>query len=71
MNLEQLIERAAELLPAGWSIRIEVENGAAWVEAIRPDESTVHMDDGETDLVEMVNAAINLAHIQTPNQPTP
>ena len=61
MTLEQALEHAAARLPDGWQIRIEIENGAGWVEAIRPDQSTVMMDDTESDLVEMVLAALRLA----------
>lgn len=69
MNLEQAVEYAAEKLPDGWSIRIEVENGASWVEANRPDGRTIQIDVGDSDLVEQVIAAVNVARIETTDLP--
>ena len=57
MSLEQLIDDAAENLPEGWSIRIEVENGCGEVIAERPDGSTVMMADGESDICEQFRNA--------------
>jgi len=62
MTLEQAIEHAAEYLPEDWSITLQVERGAGWVEVIRPDKSTVLMDDGEYDLVDQVANGCRLAH---------
>lgn len=62
MNLEQALEHAAEHLPDGWQIKIEVEKGAGWVTAIRPDETEVGMSDAEDDFSDQVVNAIRLAH---------
>ena len=62
MNLEQSIEHAAEYLPEGWTIILQIERSAGWVEVIRPDKSTVLMDDGECDLVDQVVNGCRLAH---------
>ncbi len=62
MNLEQAIDHAAEHLPDGWEIRISIERGAGYAEAIRPDFSEVGMDTGDLDLAEQVLEAVRLAH---------
>jgi hypothetical protein len=49
VTLEKAIDRAAEVLPDGWRLRIDVERGAATVSIIRPDGSEVFCsDDGES-----------------------
>lgn len=60
-SLEQAIERAAEVLPDGYAVILQVEKGAGWVELERGDMSRVKMGWGETDLVEQVMDAISLA----------
>jgi len=62
MTLEKALEHAAEHLPEGWTVHISVENGAGWVEAERPDGTTVDMYEDETDLEEQVRNAVRLAH---------
>ncbi|MDE2102940.1 MAG: hypothetical protein KGL39_37195, partial [Patescibacteria group bacterium] len=62
MSIEQLIDEAAESLPQGWSIRIEVENGCGEVITERPDGSTVFMADGESDIREQFRSARRLIH---------
>jgi hypothetical protein len=61
LTLEQAIERAAEVLPEGWSVAVHVENGSAWVEAERPDGEAVHIDNGNLCLTELVCHAVRLA----------
>ena len=61
MTLEQVIECAAMTLPEGWRVRLEVEEGAAWVKAIRPDDTEVDINSDEADLTELVRLAIGLA----------
>lgn len=60
-TLESAIECAAEHLPTGWKIRIDIENGYGGTTAIRPDESEVSMDTGDTCLDEQVSNALRLA----------
>jgi hypothetical protein len=69
MNLEQMIECAAMTLPEGWRVRIEVEHGAAWVKAVKPDGTDVDIDSDEHDLAGHVRLAIGLAHDE--NKVTP
>ncbi len=58
MTLEQRIEDAAERLPEGWSITIEVENGAASITVNRPDGTAAHIDDDERDIAELFSCAV-------------
>ena len=60
-DLTKAIEYAAEFLPEGWRVRMEVENGSASVTAIRPDGTEVDMHDDESDLEKMVADAVRLA----------
>ena len=66
-TLEQEIERAAKLLPEGWMIRLVVENGYGGVTAIRPDGTTVAMNDGELVVCEQFVAALQLAFDEAAN----
>lgn len=61
VSIESAIEFAATKLPSGWSVRIEVEKGSAWVEAIRPDGTKVDIVDDEYDLEQLVGEAVRLA----------
>lgn len=61
LDLDQEIEKAAEHLPDGWAIRIEVEKGYGGVVAIRPDGYEVAIEDGELDITEQFRAALQLA----------
>jgi hypothetical protein len=58
MTLEQRIEDAAGILPEGWSITIEVENGAASIVVHRPDGTVAHIDDDERDISELFSCAV-------------
>ncbi len=55
------IEHAAEHLPDGWEIRIEVEQGSALVRVIRPDKTDIIIDDGESDICECFRDACIVA----------
>lgn len=61
-SLNDELDYAAEHLPEGWSIRIDVERGVGSVTAIRPDGTEVDMHDGESDLSEQFRTAIRLAY---------
>jgi hypothetical protein len=56
-TLEQLIEAAAEHLPDGWEIRIEVQHEYGEVIVTRPDGTEVQMQDGESDIREQFKNA--------------
>ena len=60
MSLENLINDAAEVLPEGWIVRIEVEKGAGWVKVIRPDGTEVEIEDDECDMAEMFQDAVGM-----------
>lgn len=51
-SLEQLIEAAAEKLPEGWTVAIEVQKGYGEVMVTRPDGTGVGMSDGEMTISE-------------------
>ena len=61
MTLEQMIERAQETMPCGYTIRLEVVTGAAFVELERPDGTIAHLDDGEMDVAELFSIGEKLA----------
>lgn len=56
-TLEQLIGAAAEHLPDGWEIRIEVQHEYGEVIVTRPDGTEVPMQDGESDIREQFKNA--------------
>ncbi len=51
-------------LPEGWVINLCMENGAAWVEAIKPSGYTIDIDRGDLSLVEQIDEALRLANDQ-------
>lgn len=63
MNLSEAVEFAAEHLPEGWRISVQVEYGAAWV-VLRDDYGMSRdelADDCETTLAETVVKAVKIA----------
>jgi hypothetical protein len=48
-------------LPECWVINLCMENGAAWVEAIKPSGYTIDIDRGDLSLVEQIDEALRLA----------
>lgn len=48
-------------LPEGWVINLCMENGAAWVEAIKPTGYTIEIDRADLSLVEQIGEAMRLA----------
>jgi len=60
-TIENAIEEAARDLPKGWKIVLSMERGAAWVEAVRPDESVVPIDPCDGDLYDCIRDAGRLA----------
>jgi hypothetical protein len=66
MNLAEQIEIAARDLPAGYIINLGMENGAAWVELLRPDNTMEYgladtIDGGDRTLAEQIEYAVKLA----------
>jgi hypothetical protein len=61
MRIDDLLEMAARDLPKGWSVRIEVENGAAWVKTIAPDGIEYDIDSDEAEIADLVRDAIEVA----------
>jgi hypothetical protein len=59
-SLEQLIDSAAENLPAEWEIRIDVQREYGEVIVTRPDGSECPMADGENDMREQFRDALCL-----------
>lgn len=79
-QLEQAQSRVAELdaesvqavankvcgeLPEGWVISLCMENGAAWVEAIKPSGYTIDIDRGDMSMVEQIDEALRVADERT------
>lgn len=64
-TLEELIELAAETLPEGWMTEVHAESCSGFVKAIRPDQTEVIMDDGESDITEQFRNAMILADEET------
>jgi len=62
LSVDKVIEHVLEHLPEGWAVHITVKYGDASVRAERPDGTTVHMHDDESDFEEQVRAAVRLAH---------
>jgi len=61
MRIDDLLEMAARDLPQGWSVRIEVQRGAAWVKAVAPDGVEYEIDSDEADIADLVRDAIEVA----------
>lgn len=55
------IEDAARTLPKGYVVRIDVENGAGTVKLVRPDDSQMVVDDGESTIAEQFRDACVIA----------
>lgn len=54
-------ERACTMLPYGWTIRIELENGAGYASLYNPRDARVSIEYGDDDLAEQVRKAIEVA----------
>src|SRR5690606_25429804 len=63
---ERQIQRAAQHLPEGWRITVEVEKDAGWVDAFNPDGSRIEID-WIGSLAEQIEHAIDTA-MQEANQ---
>lgn len=61
MRIDDLLESISGRLPAGWSVRCEVENGAAWVEARGPDGIRHTIDSDEADIERQMEEATVMA----------
>jgi hypothetical protein len=61
MRIDDLLEMAARDLPEGWSVRIEVERGAAWVKTVAPDGVEYDIDSDEAEIADLVRDAIEVA----------
>ena len=62
MRIEDLLEMAARDLPEGWSVRLEVERGAAWVKAVAPDGVEFEIDSDEAEIADLMRVAIEVAN---------
>tara|TARA_Y100000815_G_scaffold220286_1_gene206199 strand:- start:454 stop:933 length:480 start_codon:yes stop_codon:yes gene_type:complete len=67
---EQQIQRACGSLPDGWTIRIELENGAGYAVLYNPQGGTTDLDTAGESIAEQVSAATDFA-IATANGETP
>lgn len=61
---ERQIQRAAQHLPEGWRITVEVEKDAGWVDAFNPDGSRIEID-WTGSLAEQIEQAIDAAMQET------
>ncbi|SFQ70526.1 hypothetical protein SAMN05216578_102287 [Halopseudomonas formosensis] len=57
---ERQIQRAAQHLPEGWRITVEVEKDAGWIDAFNPDGSRIEID-WIGSLAEQIEQAIDTA----------
>lgn len=58
---EQQIQRACGSLPEGWTIQIELENGAGYAVLYNPQGSTTDFDTAGESIAEQVSAATDFA----------
>ena len=65
MDLDEGVELAAEDLPDGYIINLGMENGAAWVELIRPDSKEFgfadDIDGADRTLADQIKCAVDIA----------
>lgn len=65
MELDEAVELAAKDLPDGYIINLGMENGAAWVELIRPDSKEFgfadDIDGADRTLAEQIKYAVDIA----------
>jgi len=65
MELNEAVELAAKDLPDGYIINLGMENGAAWVELIRPDSKEFgfadNVDGADRTLAEQIKYAVDIA----------
>lgn len=57
----EAINKAAECLPEGYQLKICIEQGAAWIELLRPDGETTSFIDCDG-LIDEINTAIKFAN---------
>lgn len=55
-------EVCGELPEGGWVINLCMENGAAWVEAIKPSGYTIDIDRSDISLAEQIGEAVRIAN---------
>lgn len=60
-SLQAIANKVCGELPGGWVINLCMENGAAWVEAIKPSGYTIDIDRADLSLVEQIGEAMRLA----------
>ncbi|MAF06194.1 hypothetical protein [Herbaspirillum sp.] len=62
LSVDQAIEEAAESLPEGYVIEVNVESGAAWVNTYGPDGSDIELPECvDGTLAEQIQSAIEHA----------
>ena len=64
-SLDELLNNAAENLPEGWQIKIEVEKDSGSITAIRPNGSEVDMYDPDEEMEDQFWAALILAGFES------
>jgi len=60
-SLQAVANKVCGELPEGWVINLCMENGAAWVEAIKPSGYTIEIDGADLTLENQVMEALNQA----------
>ncbi len=60
-SLQAIANKICGEAPEGWVINLCMENGAAWVEAIKPSGFTIDIDGGDQTLAEQLNEALCIA----------
>src|SRR6185503_8665857 len=66
-TLENAIEALAEGLPDGWTVRLGVERGAAFVHVESPDGKETHIHEDDGDLYDHLRMAHRFALESSPN----
>lgn len=61
MRIDDLLEAVSGMLPDGWSVRIEVENGASWVAAVSPIGNVHNVDSDVAEIENLIYEAIAIA----------
>lgn len=67
-SVQAIANKVCGDLPESWVVNLCMENGAAWVEAIKPSGYTIEIDGADMTLIEQINEAMRLAVEQERNQ---
>ena len=65
--LDDALQSAARDLPEGWSIIVQIERGAGWVELYNADGARIDFENVDRDLHEQVAEALKVALAKEPS----